>query len=320
MEPSSGSPVNRGGGIPPVVVRPPSDRPDLPPLRQGPVPGGRGGGSGRRGGVWGGLAMAGILLAKFGAKLKFLAPLVKWLPAFLKTGGTMLLSIAAYSMAWGWVFAVGFVLLIFIHELGHLVAARRLGLKVGAPVFIPFMGALIALKEAPRNAWVEAVVGIGGPAFGAASAVACYAVFLLTGNPFWSALAYVACFLNLFNLVPVGFLDGGRIAAALSPWLWVAGYAVMGGYFALEVAGVRPPSFLVVLILLLGLPRLFSLFRARDEAARRYYDVEPRRRMAMALAYFGLIALLGLGMRLSHVETAPARAQATGIAAVGAGR
>ena len=79
----------------------------------------------------------------------------------LKTGGTMLLTIWVYGMIWGVWFAVGFVLLIFVHECGHLLAAKRLGLKVGAPVFIPFMGALIALKEAPRNAWMEACVGIG---------------------------------------------------------------------------------------------------------------------------------------------------------------
>jgi Zn-dependent protease len=104
------------------------------------------------------LAPVGVGLAvffKFLVKLKFLLPV-------LKTGGTMILSIGAYALAWGWRFAVGFVLLLFVHECGHLLAAKRHGLKVGAPVFIPFMGALIALKEAPRNAWIEAEVGIGG--------------------------------------------------------------------------------------------------------------------------------------------------------------
>ena len=107
-----------------------------------------------------------IIFFKYLAKLKFLLP-------FLKTGGTMILSIGAYALAWGWQFAVGFVLLIFVHECGHLLAAKRLGLKVGAPVFIPFMGAIIALKEAPRNAWVEADVGIGGPLLGAFGAAVC---------------------------------------------------------------------------------------------------------------------------------------------------
>jgi Zn-dependent protease len=131
-----------------------------------------------------------VVFFKFLAKLKFLLP-------FLKTGVTMILSIGAYAMFWGWRFAVGFVLLIFIHECGHLIAARRIGLKVGAPVFIPFMGALIALKEAPRNAWIEAQVGIGGPMLGAFGAGVCGLFYLATGNPLFCALAYTGFFLNL---------------------------------------------------------------------------------------------------------------------------
>src|SRR5215831_9321265 len=102
-----------------------------------------------------------LIALKFLGKLKFIV-----LPVILKTGGTMLLSIGVYALYWGVWFAVGFVLLIFVHESGHLLAARRLGLNVGAPVFIPFMGAFIALKDAPPNAWVEAQVGIGGPLLG----------------------------------------------------------------------------------------------------------------------------------------------------------
>src|SRR5882724_8728381 len=164
------------------------------------------------------LAVLGALLLKF--KLAII-PALKFIPLILKTGGTMFLSIWVYAMYWGWWFALGFVLLIFVHECGHLIAARRLGLKVGAPVFIPFMGALIALKEAPRNAWIEAQVGIGGPLLGAAGAAVCYGIYLATGNWMFRSLAYTGFFLNLFNLAPVGFLDGGRIVAALSPWLWL---------------------------------------------------------------------------------------------------
>ena len=92
---------------------------------------------------------------------------LKFLPLLLKSGGTMLLMIWIYTKMWGWKFAVGFVLLLLVHECGHLLVAKKFGLKVGAPVFIPFMGAFIALKEAPRNAWMEACVGIGGPMLGA---------------------------------------------------------------------------------------------------------------------------------------------------------
>jgi Zn-dependent protease len=237
-----------------------------------------------------------VLLLKFGAKLKFLIlPFLKFFPAILKTGGTMILSIGAYAMMWGVWFAVGFVLLIFVHECGHLVAARRCGLKVGAPVFIPFMGAFIALKDAPRNAWIEAQVGIGGPLLGAAGAALCEVIFLATGHPMFRALAYTGFFLNLFNLAPVGFLDGGRIVTALSPWLWLVGFAIM---IALTILH---PNLILIIILVLSAPRLFFLFRRKSDEERRYFEVTPAQRWTMAILYFGLIALLVIGMQISHI-------------------
>src|SRR5947199_8032375 len=120
------------------------------------------------------IAVVGVVIAKFFAKLKFvLLPLLKFLPILLKSGGTMLLMIWVYTQIWGWQFALGFVLLLLVHESGHLLVAKKFGLKVGAPVFIPFMGAFIALKEAPRNAWIEACVGIGGPMLGSLGALVC---------------------------------------------------------------------------------------------------------------------------------------------------
>src|SRR5438445_5832187 len=113
------------------------------------------------------ITVVGVVIAKFFAKLKFvLLPLLKFLPILLKSGGTMLLMVWVYTQFWGWRFALGFVLLLLVHESGHLLVAKKFGLKVGAPVFIPFMGAFIALKDAPRNAWMEACVGIGGPMLG----------------------------------------------------------------------------------------------------------------------------------------------------------
>ncbi len=245
-----------------------------------------------------------VLFVKFFAKIKFLIlPILKFLPVILKTGGTMILSIWIYAMTWGVWFAVGFVLLIFIHECGHLVAARRLGLKVGAPVFIPFMGALIALKEAPRNAWIESQVGIGGPLLGTLGAGVCELIHLLTGNPMFRALAYTGFFLNLFNLAPVGFLDGGRIVTALSPWLWLVGFVIL---LALTVAH---PNFLLILILVVSAPRIFFLFRKKSEAELRYYEVTSTQRSTMAAMYFGLIALLALGMKLTMIPHESLQAQ-----------
>jgi Zn-dependent protease len=206
------------------------------------------------------LAVLGVLLAKFKV---LLLPLLKLAP-LLKTGGTMLLSIGVYAMAWGWKFASGFVLLILVHECGHFIAAKRLGLRVGVPVFVPFMGAYVALKEAPRNAWIHAQVGIAGPLLGAVGAAMCYGLYRVTGNNLFSALAFTAFLLNLFNLAPFGTLDGARVLPAL--------------------------------------PRLFSLSRAKPPQGDPYYEVTGEQRLLMGFMYFGLIAFLVLGMMTSYVK------------------
>lgn len=289
--------------LPPVIQQPwPSEPPPLVNPAEPPEPPREG-----KFKKWlGSLGVIGILLLKFGAKLKFIIlPLIKFFPILLKTGGTMILSIGAYAMVWGWWFAIGFVLLILIHECGHLLAARKCGLKVGVPVFIPFMGALIALKEAPRNAWIEAQVGIGGPLLGTLGAVCCELIYLATANPMFRALAYTGFFLNLFNLAPFGFLDGGRIVTALSPWLWLVGLVIVVGLLIVH------PSVILFLILIFSAPRLFTLFRRRSEAEQRYYEVTSGQRWTMAALYFGLIAFLALGMQFTHLphETLPQREQ-----------
>ena len=291
--------------LPPVIAPPPyaAGRPEIEPARvtfappidddAPPKPGG-----------WqkvkkalGPLAVVGVLLSKFKA---FLLPVLKFFPVLFKTGGSMFVTIWIYAMYWGWKFAVGFVVLIFIHECGHLLAARRIGLKVGAPVFIPFMGAFIALKEAPRNAWIEAQVGIGGPLLGTAGAAACYGIYLVTGNPLFTALAYVGFFLNLFNLAPVGFLDGGRIVSALSPWLWIVGIVIIGG---LIINGLMNSqfNFILLLIFITSLPRLFSLFRKKSDEEIRYFEVTPAQRRLMGAMYFGLIVYLIVAMKIAHI-------------------
>jgi Zn-dependent protease len=235
-----------------------------------------------------------LIFFKYLLKLKFLLP-------FLKTGGTMVLSIGAYAMVWGWRFAVGFVLLIFVHECGHLLMAKRFGLKVGAPMFIPFMGAIIALKEAPRNAWIEAEVGAGGPLLGGLGAAVCGMIYFATGNQLFCVLAYSGFFLNLFNLAPVGFLDGGRIVTALSPWLWLVGFAIM------VMLTIAHPNFLLIIILVMSLPRLFFLFRAKTDDEKRYFEVTPMQRWTVAATYFGLIAFLVYGMTLTYIPRADIR-------------
>ncbi|MBA2241558.1 MAG: site-2 protease family protein [Chthoniobacterales bacterium] len=238
--------------------------------------------------------VVGLFALKFIGKLKFLVlPLLKFLPVLLKSGGSMIFMIWVYAALWGWKWGLGFVLLLLLHECGHLIAAKRFGLKVSAPMFIPFMGAFIALKEAPRNAWIEAGVGIGGPILGSAAALLCHAIGYGLHAPLFIGLAWTAYFLNLFNLTPVGMLDGGRIATALSPWLWVPGLAVLGWI------GWTHPNFIIWLVLLMSLPRVFSLFRKRTEEEQRFYEVTPAQRWSMAAMYFGLIAALVFGMHVA---------------------
>src|ERR1700726_5229474 len=136
------------------------------------------------------VAVVGVVIAKFFVKLKFfILPALKFLPILLKSGGTMLISIWAYALFFGWRFAVGFVLLMFVHECGHLIVAKKFGLPVSAPVFIPFMGAFILLKDQPRNAWMEACVGIGGPILGSLGALVCNSLGEILHSPTLLALA-----------------------------------------------------------------------------------------------------------------------------------
>ena len=236
------------------------------------------------------IGVIGAVILKFLAKIKFI------LPILLKTGGSMLVTIGVYAMVWGWKFAVGFVLLLMLHECGHLIVANKFGLKVSAPMFIPFVGAFILLKEAPRNAWMEACVGIGGPMFGSLAALLCHAAGIYFGAPLLIALAWSGYFLNLFNLAPVGMLDGGRIVTALSPWLWLPGFVLLAWL------GWTHPNIIIWILLLMSLPRIFSLFRKRSEEEQRYFEVAPTQRWTMGGMYFGLIAALVVLMYVAQTE------------------
>ena len=139
------------------------------------------------------------------------------------TGGTMLLSLGVYAMVWGWRYAAGIIILLFVHEMGHYIAARQCGLNVGAPTFIPFVGAWIELKDQPHDAEVEAYVAMAGPLVGSIGAVAVYLAGRQLDSNLMLAIAYADLFLNLINLLPVSPLDGGRITAIISPRIWLIG-------------------------------------------------------------------------------------------------
>jgi Zn-dependent protease len=237
------------------------------------------------------------LLVAVGAKLKailLLLPKIK----LLTTSGSMLVSVAAYALIWGWRFAIGFVALLFVHEMGHVIALRREGVKASAPLFIPFMGAVVWAKSLGGNALAEARVGLAGPVLGTLGAAACLPIAEATGSDMWRALAFTGFFLNLFNLLPVVPLDGGRAMAAMAPWMWFVGLA---GIVALAIAFPNP---IILIIAVIGAFDVYSRWtrRRRGVDAPAYYKVRPRDRALVGLVYIGLIALLVLGMDATHLQ------------------
>ncbi len=220
-------------------------------------------------------------LAFIAGKSKLLGLLVGVLK--FKTLATMALSIGVYATQWGWPFAVGFVLLIFVHELGHALALKHEGIPAGAPVFIPFVGAFVAMQGRPRDAYVEARVALAGPVLGSLGAWAVLGAGLALDQRLLAAIGHTAVLINLFNLVPVSPLDGGRIAGAFTRGYWLIGYAV--GVVALLVT--RSP--LLLIVLLVGLWTLSRRWRNPIPG----YDAIPREhRLAVALGYAALVAAL----------------------------
>jgi len=240
------------------------------------------------------LGPLGILAAFVLGKLKLIIPLLK----FAKFGTllSMLVSVWAYALFWGFPFALGFVLLIFVHEMGHLIVMRQQGIRAGAPMFIPFVGAAIAMKSLPRNAYVEALVGIGGPILGSVGALLCLLIGWMSGELIWYALANVGFLINLFNLIPISPLDGGRIVGVISRWLWLVGYAIG---IAVFLATFSP---ILMLILLLGLFNIKQVIRGPSED---YFKIPREKRLTIGIAYFSLIILLVLAMRTTEAPLQP---------------
>jgi Zn-dependent protease len=247
----------------------------------------------------GGLGAGAVGLLALLSKLKGLLLLLKF-GKFGATAITMVVSVAAYAAFFGLSFAVGFVLLLLVHEMGHWVVLRQKGVAAGAPVFIPFLGALIGMRGRPRNVKDEAEIGIGGPIAGTAASLltGIVAAMLPAGHTqsLLYALGYTGLLLNLFNLIPVSPLDGGRVTAAISRWAWPVGLVLLVALF------VTHPSGILGLILLLGGFETFRRFTGADRSqqAPGYYDIALQERIALALVFFGLLAVAFGGMELLH--------------------
>ncbi len=198
----------------------------------------------------------------------------------LLTSGTMLLSVITYSFIYGWWYAVGFVGLIFCHEMGHFVAARQRGLDVGAPTFIPFVGAWIQLKEQPMDVETEAYVAMAGPVVGTIAAMGCF---------------YAADFLQSSLLRALAPLDGGRITSIISPKTWWIGAPLIVVLFLWN------HSPMLLLLALLSIPHLLSTFRQNGSMmSERYYDASPSTRWSYATYYLLLAGFLGVMTYETH--------------------
>ena len=231
-------------------------------------------------------------IAAFLAKFKTVILLLPKLKLFT-TAGTMLVSVAAYSFVFGWTFAIGFVVLLFLHEMGHVIQLRREGIRASAPMFIPFLGAVISAKSLGENALAEARVGLAGPVLGSIASAACIVIWHATGADIWRALAFTGLFLNLFNLLPVVPLDGGRAMAAMAPWMWFLGFAAI-----IPLAAIFPNPIILLILVFAAYEtyKRWKLRRGGGPEQRAYYRVKPLDRVLVAAVYLSLIALLVVGM------------------------
>src|SRR5579883_1877600 len=242
------------------------------------------------------------LLLKFKTLLVLLFDF-KWLALFAKFGFaslTAIVSIAAYSLIFGWQLAVGLVALLFIHEMGHALVMKLKGIPIGGLIFIPLLGAAVIMRQMPKNAKDEAEVGIAGPIAGALAASLC--LFLAQANPYsiWTPLAYFGFFINLFNLIPIVPFDGGRVLAAIDRRVWLLGFFALVAIQIWQWITGNFSAWLLIFIVMAA-TEFWARRRLKDTPeAQAYYAVPVGERIIIGLAYFGLIAVLVLGMTAAH--------------------
>ena len=229
-------------------------------------------------------------------KLLFLLIKGAKLGKVLVTVGSMLLMVWTYQLAYGWGFSAGFVILLFVHEMGHILAAKQRGMNVSAPLFIPFLGAYIALRDQPHDVETEAHVAIAGPLAGTLGAILCYFLARYYDSDLLMGVAYSGFFLNLFNLIPISPLDGGRVVAVLSPRIWLIGVPVLVAAFCY----VHSP--LLIVIGILAWPQLVKAWRydKTDPANLKYYAIPARARTEYIVYYFGLAVFLSIMVAEMH--------------------
>ncbi|HSP34828.1 MAG TPA: site-2 protease family protein [Thermoanaerobaculia bacterium] len=199
--------------------------------------------------------------------------------------GSIVVTIAAYATKFSFGLVVGFVLITLIHEVGHAVVIRAKGLRAGWMVFIPFIGGAVTTKGQPRSAYDDAQIGLAGPIAGTAASLVALQLYKWTANPTYLLIALCGFILNLINLLPIGMLDGGRVSAAVTKWMWVFGGAI------LTYKVVKQPNPLLIVILLLAVFQVYaSIVREKED---KFYEITGAQRTAVAVAYFSLVIFLG---------------------------
>jgi len=210
--------------------------------------------------------------------------------------GSMILTVGTYAMFFGLPYASGMVGLILVHEIGHAAVMHARGIPFSPMVFVPFVGAVIATKELPRDAWEEALIAFGGPVLGSLGAGFVGLAGHATDSQLLIALADFGLMINLFNLLPLGSMDGGRIAGALSPYAGLVGVGA-GGWLAYSGAVQNPLFFL---ILLSGgyqtARRLWDPAGYSTSMPPNYHAISWAQRAAIGLGYAGLVGGLALAM------------------------
>ena len=284
-------PPTYGGAVQPSQLPPPPTYaydPAYDPATPGrrPAPGRRG--------ILGWLTAVGLFLLGY-AKYAFL--LVKAVPALL-TLSTLFVSFGLYAWFRGPAFAAALVGMILVHEMGHVVEIRRQGMKASAPVFIPFLGAAIFQRSHPQDALRQAQIGIAGPLAGTAGATLAYVLYGYTHWDVFALAATLGFLLNLFNMIPIGMLDGGWILAPVSKWFQVFGMALMVA--AAFFLGFSPILFIIVLF---SLPTIIGRFRNADAAY--FTSVSQTGRWAMGAAWLALVVYLGFALVTSQRQLEP---------------
>jgi Zn-dependent protease len=206
----------------------------------------------------------------------------------LLSGGSMLVSIAVYAQMFGWKYAIGFVLLLLCHEMGHFIAAKQRGLDVGLPTFIPFVGAWINLKTQRLDPETEAFVGMAGPLLGSTGAFLVYLIALYCQLHWLLAIAYAGFVLNLFNLIPVVPLDGGHIVAVITPKIWIIGVPMLVALYFWR------PSPLLIIVAILALPKAWAAMRGTVPVQAESQLADNGLKARYAAEYLGLVCFLTL--------------------------